>query len=253
MGRGFGRKFIFPVYCYLVDDLLVDSGAQVAQKEFKKVLEDIQVSIVVNTHGHEDHIGNNRLLSQMKNARVYSHPKAFPVLENPRSLDLKFYQKFAWGIPEPSTATPLADEIRSNARAFKVIETPGHSPDHVCLYEESHGWLFSGDLQIGEKTLVYQPRDDFHLILESLKKLKPLKIQQIYCAHHDLIPNGQERLNEKIEFMADVQQKVESLKSQNVPLKEIAARVLGKKDPLAGVTGGHMSKVNAVKSILHLN
>jgi glyoxylase-like metal-dependent hydrolase (beta-lactamase superfamily II) len=253
MGRGFGGKFIFPVYCFLVDDLLVDSGAPVAQKEFKKVLEGIHVSIVVNTHGHEDHIGNNRLLTRMKNAKIFAHPKAFAILQDPGSLNLKFYQKFAWGIPEPSEATPLSDEIRSNAHVFKVIETPGHCPDHVCLYEESHGWLFSGDLQIGEKTLVYQPRDDFHVILTSLRKLKPLKIQQIYCAHHGLILNGQERLNEKIDFMADVQQKVEALKSQNVPLKEIAARVLGKKDPLAGITGGHMSKVNAVKSILHLN
>ena len=32
---------------------------------------------------------------------------------------------------------------------FQVIYTPGHSPDHICLFEHKHGWLFTGDLFVG--------------------------------------------------------------------------------------------------------
>ena len=29
------------------------------------------------------------------------------------------------------------------------IHAPGHSPDHICLFEPERGWLFSGDTYIG--------------------------------------------------------------------------------------------------------
>ncbi len=253
MGRGFMGKFIFPVYCYLIDDLLIDTGAKVAQRAFRNAIDELQVALIVNTHSHEDHIGNNAMVSHFKGAKILVHAQAIPILSNPKLLRLRRYQRFAWRSPAPSQGMLIPPEIRVGSHTFKVIETPGHSPDHICLHEPQEGWLFSGDLHVAEKTLVYQPNDNFHQILASLKKLLPLNIKEIYDAHRGLISNGMDALKEKIAYMEEMQRKIEALHAQNVPLWEIVFRTLGKEDFFATLTRRHMSKLNGVKSILRLS
>ena len=34
---------------------------------------------------------------------------------------------------------------------FRVIHTPGHSADHIALYEPNRRWLFSGDLYLAPR------------------------------------------------------------------------------------------------------
>jgi hypothetical protein len=89
--------------------------------------------------------------------------------------------------------------------------------------------------------------------LESLKKLENLNIQEVFDAHKGLIPNGVEALKAKIQFMEDTSTKVQELRDKGTPLGEIVLKVLGKEDIFSKITGGHMSKLNGVKSILHLN
>ena len=38
-----------------------------------------------------------------------------------------------------------SESIRVGGRVFEIIETPGHTPGHVCLLERATGILFSGD------------------------------------------------------------------------------------------------------------
>ncbi len=38
------------------------------------------------------------------------------------------------------------EKIHIGERKLIVIYTPGHSPGHMCFYEEKRGYLFSGDL-----------------------------------------------------------------------------------------------------------
>ena len=252
MGRGWMGHFIFPVYSYLIEDLLIDSGAMVAQKSFCDALATTPLSLIVNTHSHEDHIGNNALLARLKGAKILVHAKAIPILANPRLLNLRGYQKFAWKVPPASEGIVIPPEIRVGNYTFKIIETPGHSPDHICLHEPRQGWLFAGDLHIPDKTLIYQPSDNFHQILTSLKSLVHLNIQEIYDAHRGRIPEGLKTLKEKIAYMEEIQHKVEDLNAQHLPLKEITRRTVGKENILASITRGHMSKLNAVKSILKI-
>jgi len=253
MGRGIFGGFVFPVYSYLIDELLIDTGAPVAQKEFKRALEKLPVSVVVNTHSHEDHIGNNAMVARLKGAQILVHPSGLPILSNPKLLHLRFYQRFAWGTPAPSAGNPVPPEIQTGTHQFTVIETPGHSPDHICLYEPTEGWLFSGDLHIAELTLVYQPFDDFHQILDSLKKLLPLDIHEIFDAHKGHISDGMDALNAKIQFMETTKVKVTDLFDKGMSPKEITFKVLGKEEIFAKITRGHMSKLNGVKSILRLD
>ena len=42
----------------------------------------------------------------------------------------------------------------------KVIHTPGHCSNHLCLYEPNKGWLFTGDLFVGGKDRALRAGND---------------------------------------------------------------------------------------------
>jgi glyoxylase-like metal-dependent hydrolase (beta-lactamase superfamily II) len=57
-------KGVYWVASYLVDGLLVDTGASNTAAEIVDYLEGGQLRQVVNTHFHEDHVGADRLLAE---------------------------------------------------------------------------------------------------------------------------------------------------------------------------------------------
>ena len=50
--------------------------------------------------------------------------------------------------------------IKTEHHNFQVIETPGHCPDHVSLYEPEQGWFFSGDLFVSEDQKVFRADEE---------------------------------------------------------------------------------------------
>jgi ribonuclease/clavin/mitogillin len=79
-------------------------------------------------------------------------------------------------------AQPLVDgqHLRVGGVDLVAIYTPGHCPDHVCLYEPSSGTLFSGDLVLGASTSVVS---DLNLTLASLRRLLSLH-PRLLCPGH---------------------------------------------------------------------
>ncbi len=47
--------------------------------------------------------------------------------------------------PEPTDRVRHNDRMRLAGREWSVIHTPGHTLDHLCLYDPEHGVLLSGD------------------------------------------------------------------------------------------------------------
>ena len=145
----FGRPFYFTT-AYWVDGLLIDTGCAHTEREIMQALDVLPVVRVVNTHSHEDHIGANAALQEKRGAEILAHPLALPVLADPRgNQPLQPYRRIFWGYPRPSEGQPIGETVETGHYRFQVIHTPGHGPDHICLYEPNEGWLFSGDLYIG--------------------------------------------------------------------------------------------------------
>lgn len=253
LGRGVGHTFIYPVYAYLVADVLVDSGPPVTCTQFLDALAGRPVTTLVNTHPHEDHVGCNAALARDRDVRILAHPAALPVLADPAQLALRRYQKWAWGTPAPSDGAPLPAAVPAGSYTLEVVETPGHHPGHVCFHEPAEGWLFAGDLHVGDTRLVTQPFDDFARTLASLERVAELEPAVIFCAHQGVIPDARAALEAKIARMRAVQDQVTRLHAQGLPVKKITREVLGKEDFLAWLTRGHLAKRNTVKSILGLH
>jgi len=250
MGRSLFGFPLYPVYAFLVGDTLIDTGTNRAGKKFVCELKGRTIKKIVNTHHHEDHIGNNADVQERFSIPVYAHSSALPYLENPRLNHLRLYQRIVWDWPRPSQGTLIGLTIDAGSYHFKVIHSPGHTDDHICLYEPDQKWLFTGDLFCGTNFIYLRQDENYLQILETLKKLSSLNIETIFCNLKGAVKNGHEALLKKIAKMEQLRDDVLALKEKGLPADKIRQKVLGNEGAMGFVTRGHYSKQNTVDSIL---
>ncbi len=251
MGRSPMGFLLYPVYAFGVGDVLIDTGTNRAGKEFLAALQGRKIGKIVNTHHHEDHIGNNGDVQNLFGIPIYAHPLALEYLENPRLNDLRFYQRVVWDWPKTSKGTAIGERIDAGNHHFEVIKSPGHTDDHICLYEPDKKWLFTGDLFCGT-TFIYLRKDENYLqILDTIKKLSQLEIETIFCNLKGVVPNGRDALLKKISKMEQLRDGVLNLHEKGLPPQKIREKILGREDARNLVTGGHYSKQNTIDSIIH--
>jgi len=164
---------------YLLEDLarreawLVDPSM-----ESEPVLEEIRsrglaLKVILNTHGHLDHIYHNRLFQESTGAPIWIHAADVPMLEAARQQGMMF------GIdvdPSPPPDRLLADGdcLEFADVQFEVLHTPGHTPGGVCLH--APGLLIAGDTlfagSIGRTDL---PGGSYATLIRSIRsRLLPL-------------------------------------------------------------------------------
>jgi hydroxyacylglutathione hydrolase len=133
---------------------------------------DWTLKLIVSSHGHWDHIGDNAALAEHTGADVAVHPLDRDRLEHPRST----YAPFE--IPPSVPAVDLAEggEVRFGSIRLRVLHTPGHTEGSVCLLEPDEGLLFSGDtLFAGGWGRVDLPGGDADAMVGSLGRLLELE------------------------------------------------------------------------------
>ncbi len=245
LGRG-----LYRTAAYWVDGLLIDTGARSVSREFREATGSLPIVGVVNTHWHEDHCGNNGLLQRVRGVKIQAHPLALRYLAQPRLMGLQLYRRFVWGYPLPSQAEAVGPAVATRSHRFQVISTPGHSSDHVSLYEPERGWLFSGDAYAGGLSPVFCRDFNVYQIIASLKTLAGLRARFLFTGSGHVVQGPQRALEAKIAYLEETQEKVLRSYKEGQGFQEIRRRVLGSEHWIRFVTLGHFSVANLVWAFL---
>jgi glyoxylase-like metal-dependent hydrolase (beta-lactamase superfamily II) len=138
--------------------------------------------------------------------------------------------------------------VETRHHRFQVIHTPGHSPDHICLYEPAKGWLFSGDLFVGGQDRGIRADYNIWQMIESLRKLTSLHISLLFPGSGSVRRNPLPEIIRKIEYLEDLGKRVLELHLKGMGYTQIRRTLLGREMPLTYFTLGHFSGKNLIRS-----
>lgn len=187
--------------CYLLvgkeNALLIDTGLGISDisKEVLKITD--KPVIAVPTHIHWDHIGGLWNFPEF-----YVHEAEKDWIEGNFPLSNEFVRKMLvkdYNLTERINIDDYAvfqgnskkiltdgDIIDLGNRKIKVLHTPGHSPGHMCFFEEKTGCLFSGDLIYKGTLFANYESTDPEKYLESVQKISKLPVKRVFPAHHSI-------------------------------------------------------------------
>lgn len=188
-------------HCYLINglerSLLIDTGLGICNIYNEVIKLTNRPLTAVATHVHWDHIGGHKYFpdfyaqKEELNWLNGEFPLSLEQIKNmvmdrcdlPESYNVDTYVFFQG---KPTRVLTDHDVIDLGNRSIHVLHTPGHSPGHMCFFEEERGYLFTGDLVYKDTLFAYYPSTDPEAYLSSLKIVAELPVKRVFPAHHTL-------------------------------------------------------------------
>jgi len=197
----------FSMNCYIYWDektkegIIIDPGAY---EDFEKdeilnyiKTNGIKIKLILNTHGHIDHIIGNHWAKNEFNVPLHMHNDDMTFIKNAMKQGAMYGVNFPQP-PDPDKFISESDEIKFSDTVFKILHTPGHSPGSVCFVDEKEKIIFGGDVvfrgSIGRTDLWM---GDMDVLLDSIhnKIFKYSDDYIIYPGHMEETTIGEEKEN----------------------------------------------------------
>jgi glyoxylase-like metal-dependent hydrolase (beta-lactamase superfamily II) len=234
----------YDVSAYLLGDLLIDTGFPRGGRALVEAVEALQPRGVVVTHWHEDHAGNAAALAargvpMAMDARCEMLLRARPAI--------RFYRRAVWGRNARLTA-PL---VGLDPAPLVMVETPGHSPDHLGVWDAERRVLVAGDLFLGVKVRVAHEEDESpRALVASLRRAAALEPRLLLDAHRGPIPDAAAQLRAKAEWNEEMIGEIERLGAAGMEPAEIVRRLFGGESLVGFVSGLEYSRRGFVRAVL---
>lgn len=155
---------------------------------------DVEVVLILATHGHLDHIGGTAELKQ-----ALGVPFLFPSGDDFLRLGLpdqaRMFGLPPVEVPQPDGDLKEGDRVAIGEGELEVLHCPGHTPGHMVLYDRAGGQLIAGDVlfqgSIGRTDF---PRGSFEDLERSIREkvyaLPPETV--VHCGHGPTTTIGHE-------------------------------------------------------------
>lgn len=167
---------------------LIDAGVGHAEhlRALDAALAGAPLARVIVTHAHSDHAsGAGAIAARWPSAEFLKFP--WP------DRDARYGRRWV----------PLEDNerVRAGDVTLRVVHTPGHAPDHVCLWHEEAKTIFSGDLAARGTTVVIPGGRGGNLVqyLASLERVLALAPAVMLPAHGPALHDAERILRGYIE------------------------------------------------------
>ncbi|MGW9018786.1 MBL fold metallo-hydrolase [Priestia megaterium] len=243
-----GGKKVNTVYTLLVDGMLIDTGPKRMETELISFYDNHSFDFVILTHSHEDHTGTAPWIQENRKVPIYIHPKGIEICA--QAYPYPKYRQLTWGKREGFKALPLGDTIQSRNQEWKVIYTPGHADDHISLFNEETGTLFSGDLFVARKTKVIMNSESIPVIMDSIRTLLSYDFESMFCCHAGYVENGKKMLKQKLDYLENLCGEVKNLHKEGLSIEEIKNKLFPKKYGIISVSEREWDSLYVVSSIL---
>ena len=200
---------------YLVEDgeklILIDTGLPRNDKKITKYIEGLgrkptDVSTIVLTHFHIDHVGSAKKMKELTNAKVAVHEldadyvagkKAPP---KPKNLMFK-------ALSSVFKAAPVEPELllKDNDKVGRliVIHTPGHSEGSISLLDAERKVMFAGDaIRFMNGKITGSPEQftlDMDKEKDSIRKISTFDFDILLSGHgQPLMPNASQKVKDYV-------------------------------------------------------
>ncbi|SKA10722.1 Glyoxylase, beta-lactamase superfamily II [Chitinophaga eiseniae] len=129
--------------------IIIDPGCYF-QDERKELLQYIQteqlnVTRLLNTHCHFDHIFGNKLVSETYQVKPEFHEKEQVVMDNSQAVGSMYNLPFDPS-PMPGRYIVEGEKIAFGGHELDVLFTPGHSPGSISFYCADQHFVVGGDV-----------------------------------------------------------------------------------------------------------
>jgi glyoxylase-like metal-dependent hydrolase (beta-lactamase superfamily II) len=157
------------------------------------------------THGHPDHIGGlTAIATRWPDVRVI---------------------RFGESIPVP---------IQAGTTALRAVPTPGHSPDHLCFFDEQSRDLYCGDLvRMGGSIVIPASKGgNVRHYLDSLARVRALSPRRLLPGHGPIIDDPDKVIDEYVRHRLQREEEVFAAVANGLMFPgQITSRVYGPLSP----------------------
>jgi hydroxyacylglutathione hydrolase len=189
--RGFlnGNHFVYRSDTPVLIDTGYISGFEETEKSIIQLGVNLpDISLIISTHTHCDHIGGNNRIQQNSGCDIALHKvgKYFIDSRDDWSTWWRYYNQEA----EFFTCTRSLEDgeiITLGPHEFQVLYTPGHASDGIVLYNRQDKILLSSDTlwqtDMAVMTLRVEGSRALFDMQASLHKIENLEVQTVYPGH----------------------------------------------------------------------
>jgi hydroxyacylglutathione hydrolase len=191
----------FQENCYIIGDettgegALVDPGDEAARVALAVEQTNLEISRILITHAHIDHVGAVAALVEEYACPVLMHAEAEPMLAQLPAQAMMMGLRFG-KVPKVDGHIEDGEVIQVGGLELASLYTPGHAPGHLAFYIESEGLVLSGDaLFAGSVGRVDLPGGSMEVLMKSIEeRLLTLPDEtKVYSGHGPQTTIGNEK------------------------------------------------------------